>query len=86
MAVISHEVEDEALYFKVSWMSGEMSEEPLENLIEPAIGKKEAVVNIKLKAYATAVSLDLAPFIKVMVAIWQGKELTESSESDEYDE
>jgi hypothetical protein len=50
-------------------------------LIEPAIGKKEeAVVNIKLKAYAAAVHLDLAPFIKVMVAIWQGKELPESSD------
>jgi hypothetical protein len=81
LAVLSHEVEDEALYFQVSWMSGETSEEPLENLIEPAIGKKkEAVVNIKLKAYAAAVHLDLAPFIKVMVAIWQGKELPESSD------
>ena len=65
-AVVSHEEEDEALYFDVIWTNGSKTEEPLENLVDT----DDWSVNQALVDYASSVGLNLEPFFKVLKEIF----------------
>jgi hypothetical protein len=75
-----HIVEDGALFFNVLWSSGEETLEPLENLMD-----KDGTLTEKLVVYADSRSpkLDLAPYVKILVTILNGKRdiVSDSSES-----
>ena len=75
-----HIVEDGALFFTVLWSSGEETWEPLENLMD-----KDGTLTEKLVVYADsrAPKLDLAPYVKILVRILNGKRdiVSDSSES-----
>ncbi len=78
-AVGPHIVEDGALFFTVLWSSGEETWEPLENLMD-----KDGTLTEKLVVYADSRSkLDLAPYVKILLTILNGKRdiVSDSSES-----
>ena len=82
-AVLSHEVEEKALYFEVQWENGTTSSNcPLDDFVDA----DDERTNLAVASYAKAHGLDLKPFLDVLLPILRGqRDLMSLSVSDEDD-